>query len=305
MSATLTQGPREVTARPSSSRAVVVALARPEARRLLRSPVLWIGVALTLVFAWRTAVAPEDWTGAQYTTAPIVVGPLLVVISIVVAGSFHRERLGVSAEAPVGEGLRTAGRLLGALAPVALVVLLTAVAAAWVRTEGGLDLGDEPGRTLHAQFTLAEVLQPVVLALLAVAVGAAAGRRLRHRATATLLLFVGWFPFVTVAWAFQSRHVTPFSIVQIQPVSVPVGPVTSNPLDFPSSWLLSQPGQYQDHWARQFVSGQLATAHDVWLLGLTCLFLAVAVPRGRRTPLFALGSVLAAAGVALQYAVIP
>ena len=68
-----------------------------------------------------------------------------------------------------------------------------------MRWQGGFDIGDEPGRTLHAQFTLPELLQPVVLALLAVAVGAAAGRRLRRRATATLLLFVGWFPFVTVS----------------------------------------------------------------------------------------------------------
>ena len=99
----------------------------------------------------------------------------------------------------------------------------------------------------------------MALALLAVAVGAAAGRRLRHRATATLLLFVGWFPFVTVSWAFQGRRVTPFSIVQIQPVSVDVGPVTANPLDFPSRVAaVTQPGEYQDHWARLFVSGQLA-----------------------------------------------
>ena len=78
---------------------------------------------------------------------------------------------------PSARASRTAGRLLGALALVGLVVpLLTAVAAgAGCALVGGFDLGDEPGRTLHAQFTWAEVLQPVALALLAVAVGAAAG----------------------------------------------------------------------------------------------------------------------------------
>lgn len=295
----------KVSGGPASSRAVVVTLARAEARRLLRSPLLWLGVGLSLLIAWTSVQAPEDWSGARYQSAPLVVGPLAVMISIVVAGSFHRERVGLAAEAPVGEGVRTAGRLLGAMVLVGLVALLTAAAAAWVRVEGGFDLGDEPGRTLHAQFTLGEVLQPVALALLAVAVGAAAGRRLRHRATAVLLLFVGWFPFVMVGWGFQGRRVTPFSIIQIQPISVPVGPVTDNPLDYPSWWLLSRPGEYQDHWARLFVSGQLAAGHVLWLLGLTCLFLAVAVPRGARTALLGAGLPLAVAGVVWQFAVIP
>ena len=289
----------------ATTRSVVLAIASAEARRLLRSPLLWVGVALAAAFTWATMHQPGDWSGARYQAAPILVGPLLVVISILVAGSFHRERLGLSAEAPVGETLRATGRLVGALAPVAVVAMLTAAAALWVRWQGGFDIGDEPGRTLHAQFTLPELLQPVVLALLAVAVGAAAGRRLRHRATATLLLFVGWFPFVTVSWAFQSRQVMPFSIVQTLPVSVEAGPVTANPLDFPSEWLLTQPGEYQDHWARQFVSGLLATGHNVWLLGLTCLFLAVALPRGRRMALLGAGSLLAVAGVVMQYVVIP
>ena len=90
---------------------------------------------------------------------------------------------------------------------------------------------------------------------------------------------------MTVGWAFQAAAVTPFSIIQIQPVSLPVGPVTANPLDFPSLVAARPPGEYQDHWARLFVSGQLAAGHDLWLLGLTCLFLAVALPRGRRTSL--------------------
>ena len=288
-----------------TERPVVAALARSEARRMLRSPVLWLGVALTTAFAWATMSVPDDWAGARYTSAPILVGPLLVCISIVVAGSFHRERLGVAAEAPVGEGLRTAGRLAGALVLVGLVTLLAAVGAGLLRWHGGLDLGEEPGRTLHAHFTLAEILQQPTLAVLAVAVGAAAGRRLRHRATSTLLLFVGWFPFVMVPWAFQSRHVTPFSILQIQPVSIPAGPIDADPQAFPSTWLLSAPGQYQDHWAHELVSGPLAAGHDLWLLGVACLFLAVAVPRHARAGLLLAGIVLAATGVTLQYGVIP
>ena len=303
MSAAVLADTAPATAAPT--RSVVLALGASEARRLLRSPLLLVGLVLVAFFTWTMMQSPDDWSGARYQSAPILIGPLLVVVSMMVAGSFHRERLGVSAEAPVGEGVRAAGRLVGALVLVGLVIALTVAGAVAARWYGGFDLGDEPGRTLHAQFTLPELLQPVALVLLAVAVGAAAGRRLRHRATATLLLFVGWFPFVTVSWAFQGRRMTPFSILQIQPVYVDVGPVTANPLDFPSEWLLSSPGEYQDHWARLVVSGHLAAWHNVWLLGLTCLFLAVALPRGRRTALLGAGSLLAVAGVVMQYVVIP
>ena len=287
-------------ARPSAGR-LVLALARPEARRLLRTPLVWVGLALTVFFTWATMQSPDDWSGARYTVAPVLVGPWLATLSFVVAGSFHRERAGLAADAPVGEVVRSLGRLGGAAVLVLLVAVATVVGGVAARWHGGFDLGDEPGRTLHAHFTWPELLQPVVLAMLAVAVGAAAGRRFAHRATATLALFIGWFPFVMVSWAFQSRAVTPFSILQIQPVSLRVGPVDADPLSFPSTWLLSAPGEYQDHWARLLVSVPLGVGHNLWLLGLTCLFLAVALPRRLRAMLLGVGSALAIAGVVLQY----
>ena len=122
MSATTVAGPAPARTRPASSRSVVVALGVTEARRLLRSPLLWVGLALVAVFTWTSMHSPDDWSGARYQSAPILVGPLLVVISILVAGSFHRERLGVSTEAPVGETVRAAGRLVGALALITLVL---------------------------------------------------------------------------------------------------------------------------------------------------------------------------------------
>lgn len=286
--------------RPSSGR-LVLALARPEARRLLRTPLVWIGLALTVFFTWAVMRSPDDWSGARYMVAPVLVGPWLATLSFAVAGSFHRERSGLAADAPVGEEVRSVGLLGGAAVLVLLVAVVTAVGGVAARWHGGFDLGDEPGRTLHAHFSWPELIQPVVLAMLAVAVGAAAGRRFAHRATATLALFIGWFPFVMVSWAFQSRAVTPFSILQIQPVSLRVGPVDADPLSFPSTWLLSAPGEYQDHWARLLVSVPLGVGHNVWLLGLTCLFLAVALPRRLRAVLLGVGSALAIAGVALQY----
>ena len=107
------------------------------------------------------------------------------------------------------------------------------------------------------------------------------------------------------SWAFQSALVTPFSIVQVQPVSVEVGPVTADPLTFPADWLLSAPGEFQDHWARLFVSARLAAGHDLWLIGLALLFVALALPRGARTWPILMGGLLAVAGVVCQYLVIP
>ncbi len=304
MSATLERTPIAATpARPL--RPVVVALARVEARRLLRSPAFWGGVALSVVFGYLSIRFPEDWSGARYTVSPALVGPAVVGISFAVAGSFHRERSGLHEDVPVTETVRTLGRLVGALALVAVVTLLSLVGAALARWSGGFDLGDEPGRTLHAHFSWAEILQPFCLSVLAVAVGAAAGRRLAQRATSTLVLFVGWFPFVVVSWAFQSAVVTPYSIIQIQPVSLEIGPSSADPLDFPAHWLLGAPGEFQDHWARLLVSVRLAAGHDLWLLGLAALFVAIALPRGHRAVPAVIGVVLAVAGVTLQLVAIP
>jgi hypothetical protein len=286
-------------------RRVVRALAVIEARRLLRSPLVWLGLVLAVVYVWGTFQSPPDWSGARYVGLPDFIGPVAAGISMAVAGAFHRERIDPTGAGPVGEGTRAAGRLTGSLVLVGLVVLLTGVGAALARWHGGFDLGDEPGRTLHAQYSWPEILQPVCLALVAVGAGAVAGRRFRRRATATLTLFVGWFPVAFVPWAFQSTTVAPFSILQLQPLTIDVGPVGTDPLSFPSSWLLLVPGEYQDFWGRAFTSIPLGVGHDLWLLGLAAVLTALALPRRRLLPLLAAGLVVAAAGVALQYAVIP
>ena len=207
---------------------------------------------------------------------------------------------GVSAEAPVGEGLRTAGRLLGALALVAVVTLLTAVAAVWVRAEGGFDLGTSRAAPCTPSSRWPRCCSRSSLALLAVAVGAAAGRRLRHRATADAAALRRLVP-VRDGGAGPSRAGTSRRSRSSRSSRSRCRSARSPPTRWTSRPRGCSPSraQYQDHWARQFVSGQLATAHDVWLLGLTCLFLAVAVPRRRRASLLAPGRLLAAAGVAL------
>ena len=284
---------------------VVLALGRIEAHRMLRHPMLAGGLVLSGVHGWLTLRFPDDWSGARYTVAPMLLGPVMIAISMAVAGSFHRERTELVADAPVGEEVRAGGRVLGGLALVALVTLIAAVAAIVIRARGGLDLGDAPGRTLHAQFALTEVLQQPSLAVLAVGAGAAAGRRLRSHGSALLLLFTAWFPTIYVVWGFQGRGVVPFSIIQLQPVSLPITTQAADPSQYPASWLLSEPGEYQSGWMRLFTSGSLAGWHDVYLLGLAALLLGVALPRGPRVVLVSAGVVAAAVGVTMQYLVIP
>ena len=91
----------------------------------------------------------------------------------------------------------------------------------------------------------------------------------------------------------------------MQPLSVDIGPPETDPTTFPATWLLTGPGPYQDHWARVVVSPSMALGHDLYLVGLIALALAVAVPGRRRTVLAAVGTVLSLAGVVLQWSVAP
>lgn len=298
---------RPVRQRPLDTR-VVRAISRAEAGRILRSPLLHLGLALSAVFSW-AVVRPggnrDEWSGDEYGAAPVMFVPLLIATAILVSAAFHRERDPVGTEAPASTTARSTGILLGTAPVLVLVGLLTAGLALYVDGVGGLDLGDEPGRTLGARFTAFELLQHASLTVLAIASGAAAGRRLASRATAALVLFAGWFPAMFVYWLFQVPAIVPFSIVQVQPVNVRVAPQDTDPLTLPAEWLLSAPNEFQDYWGRYFVSNGLAGWHDLWLLGLSCLFLSLVFTGGWRRRLLALGAVLAVAGITAQYAVIP
>lgn len=292
----------------TSQRDVVRALVGTEARRLLRRPMLHVSILLSVLLGAevvRSSSLDGDWNGAEYYAGPVLMFPLLLATALMVAEAFHRERHPVGIEAPTDSSTRAAGILLGALPLVAIVGLLTVGVAGYVAGTGGVDLGDEPGRTLHARFSVGELLQHVALAVLAIASGAAAGRRFASRVTAGLVLFAGWFPPMFVYWMFQLPAIVPFSIVQVQPVNLRVASENTDPLTLPAEWLLSAPGEFQGYWGRLFVSSALAGWHALWLLGLSCLFLALVFTGGWRRRLLTVGSVLAVVGIAAQYAVLP
>lgn len=291
-----------VEATPGTRR-VLGQLVRLEARRHLRSPLLWLALPVCAWWVWELGRQP--WSGAWYQALPNTFTPLLVVVSVLVARSFHRERAPYAETAPVGQDVRATARLLGTWPVVALIAVATAAGATWLRRTGGVDLGDEPGRTLHAHFTLPELLQPLCLVVLAVALGAVVGRRLPALAGGVLVLALFWLFVGGLSWAFQSAEVTSFSVVQTQPVKVGVGPLDSDPTAFPDTWLLSAPGEYQAYWGRLVVSAALAFWHDLWLLALATVAAACSYDGRPRWRGVALGVTVAALAVVMQLRVIP
>lgn len=278
-------------------------LARLEGRRMLRHPAPWAGLALTLLVAWD--VWGEDWSGQRYTGLVAALTPLLLGVSVASVSAFGRELVPVAEAAPLGPSERARARLAGGLPLVALVALVVAAGAVGLRLVGGVPLGDDPGRTLHAHHTPPELLQPVLLAAVAVVVGAVAVRVLRHTLAAAIVLTVLWFLVGGTYWLFAGPGTRWVAVVQVQPFSVEVGPIRTDPSTFPADWLLSAPGEYQDHWARLVVSPLVALAHDAYLLGLVLLLLGVVLAGAARRALLPLGLAVATGAVMLQHVAAP
>jgi hypothetical protein len=199
---------------------------------------------------------------------------------------------------------RSVARLLGGLSLIVAVTVVVASTAIWLRLSGGLPLGEEPGFTLHAQYTLPELLQPVLLACFAVAIGAATVHLIRNSVVASIVMFVTW-ALASIFWWMALGPLQWLVLLQVQPGYVDVGPRAADPTDLPEDWLLAGPSEYQDFWARLVLSPALAAWHDVYLIGLTMLAVAVAVPGRWRRPLALAGSLVAAVAVLMQAAVAP
>ncbi len=287
----------------SSPRGAVGQLARIEGGRMLRHPAPWLGLAGTAWFG--SGVFEQDWAAAQYEGLVAALAPLLLGVSVAAISSFARGDVPVALEAPVGRAAQALARLLGGLSLVALVAAVTGAAAVWLHLRGGVRLGDEPGRTDAALYTLPELLQPVMLAALAVALGAALVRVLRSPLGASVAAFVVWFLLGTVYWALDHTALLWVTPVQVQPVSVPVGPATTDPGTFPASWLLSAPGEHQEQWIRLVVSPALSAWHGLYLVALTVLLGTAVVPGRLRRPVALGAGALVVVAALAQRAVTP
>ena len=286
------------TVRPPS---VPWAVARLEARRHLRNPVLWLGIATSAYAAWRSRSI--EWNAGPYSAFPVDLVPAAWAVFVLGAVSGGRDHLAGLRPAPVtatatGPDRLAAARLLGLLAPLAVVAALVLGIVAVSRATGGYTIGERGWSIDDAQLSIPEIAQPILLAALFGALGVAAGRAVRHTmvvvAGGTILLFA----FGLIAWAWQwtpAVYVTP---VQQQPFSVALE--RPGPSSAPAGWWLSAPGQHQDDWRRLVVDPVVAAGHDLVLLGATAACVGWAVRRSRGWLAAAGGAVLAFGGVALQ-----
>lgn len=283
---------------------VVRALARIEATRLLRHPAPWIGLVLAVLWA-RSAMSDPTWSSAQYEGLATAITPLLGGASLATLSVFAREHVTLAEDAPLSPTARSVARLLAGLVLVGLITVVVAAVAVWLRLRDGLPLGDEPGATAHAHYTLPELLQPVLLAAFAVAVGAAAAHLVRQRLATAIVLVLAWFVIGATYWVFTNGAALWVTPLQVLPVDVGIGPPSTDPTTFPSDWLLSTPGEYQHEWRRLVVSPALAAWHCVYVVGLTAMAVAAAVPGRVRRVLLPAGAVVAVAAVLLQSVVAP
>jgi hypothetical protein len=280
-------------------------LARIEAGRMLRHPAPWAGILLWLGASVATLTSEPSFSSDHYQSLQAAAVFLAVGVSVAAAYAAGRDRVGLAEDAPVLAEDRAAARLVGGLSLVALVAVVVAIGAAWLRWSGGVGLGGEPGRTLHAQFSLPELLQPVALAAFAVAAGAAATRLLRHPLAGSIAVFVLWFLAGPAYWTLNGPVVRWFAPLMVQPYNVEVAAAATNPLTLPPTWLLEGPGPYQPYWARLVIIPELAAWHDLYLVALTLLAAAIALPGRYRRPLLLGGVVLAVVAVLLQARVSP
>jgi hypothetical protein len=281
------------------------ALARLEAGRMLRHPAPWAGILLWLGASTAALTSEPSFSSAQYQNLQASAVFLAAGVSVASAYAAGRDRYGLTADAPMRTEDRAAARLIGGMGLVALVALVVAAGALWLRWSGGVALGNEPGRTLHAQFSLPELLQPVALAAFALTAGAAATRLLRHPLAGSIAVAVLWFLAGPAYWTLNGPVIRWFSLLMVQPYDLNVAPPATDPLTLPATWLLEGPGPYQPYWSRLVVVPELAAWHDVYLVALTLLAAAVALPGRYRRPLVLTGVVLAIATVLLQARVSP
>jgi hypothetical protein len=289
-----------------ATRSVPSAIARLEARRHLRHPVLWLGIAASAYSAWRSRSI--EWSGGTYSAFPVDLVPAawaVFVLGVLAGGRDHiaGPRPSPAVAVAAGGDRIAAGRLLSLLAPLAVLAALVAGIAVTTSLTGGHTIGESFWRTDAARHSLPEVAQPILLATLAGVAGVAIGRAVRHAIVAIAGGTIVLFAFGLISWAWQwspAVYVTP---VQQQPFSVEID--HTDPTQVPSDWWLSSPGQYQDGWRRLVVDPVVASGHDLVLVGATAAFAGWAV-RGRWGRLVALGGLgVAAAGVIVQLAAKP
>lgn len=301
---------RELPERPVARRRVLFELARLEARHSLRAPWLWLGIVLSIASAHSTLDADYAGGGYQGVVASFTGVAAGIFVLGVLAGNRDRsasDDVPLAPESVLDGGDRALARLLGLVPAIIVASVFAATVFAVSRIEGGFWLGNEPGRTDAATHGPFEALQPLVLVVLAAAAGVAIGRASAHRTLAciggVLVAAVSGF----VYWAWQGDGMVFVSLVQTQPLHVPID-WPADQVDLGSvqpDWVLSEPTAYQSGWHHVVIDQRIAAAHDAYLLALAAVASGFAI-RGRRGRVIGVaGGLVAIAAVVAQFAITP
>ena len=288
----------------SSRRRVAFELARLEAGRYLRHPVLWLGVTASVYSFWQSRSI--EWTAGAYSAFPtdfVGCAWAMFVLGAVAGGRDHLpgDRTPPGWASP-GVDDRATGRLLGLLAPLAVVVAVVAGVVIASRIEGGYTIGERGWSTDTAQPSWPEVAQPVLLFAAFGAIGVGMGRSVRHGLVTIVAGTAALFAFGLVAWAWQWSPAVYLTPVQIQPFSVRFD---GGPAAAPDDWWLSAPGEHQAGWRRLIVDPVMALWHDVVLLGTGVAGVGWALAGGIGRRLVLIGIALVAIGAVAQAMVAP
>ena len=279
------------------------ALAVVEVRRQLRRPVIWIGVALTIV---QVATISSDWSGGSYTDKMIGFMPLVLAALFCGYATSSRDQRQVLAEgAPLDQNDRALARLVSVTVPVVMSVVIVIGIAVVSRIEGGFWIGEGPRRTDIALHSILELFQPPLFVALAGTFGVAAGRVSRNRAIAIMTFgTLVWFLSFPGYWVMNTPPVHVLALVQIQPLSIRLEPgVISEQL--PENWLVDVPNEFSGVYERQLVHQPTIAGHNLYLFGLIAVAAGASIRTrtGRRLALA--GAVLVLGGIAIQLALMP
>lgn len=290
-------------------RSTLTALARVEARRLARNPVLILGFLVLLVqetsLLWD--IPANRWANDAYSR--MASSSFLIAATFIVAAlAAMRDREDTTAEtfravAPT-ERDRTVALLLAGLVPVALAAAVSLYVAVLVVRAGGIPVGEGRGLGLF-RLSPAEIAHPVVQTAAAFAAGVATARIVRSRAVGVVVGVLGSFFLVEGFWLwswFPAAFLTPDALAPR---------LTQDLGAFPSREVLQQtplldlPDSYDpDFYAVQMEVGRVGW-HALFLVGMTMLFAGLALTRSSGTRwhplrLVIVGGVVAALGFTMQ-----
>lgn len=291
--------PRVATTTPA--RSATVTLAGIEARRYATHPAIWLGWLATVALA---VLERNDWPGGAYEqVVPLSFAFLALGTFVAAVQAGSRDRAPLAPEAVLDAPERSRARLFGLTAPAALAALTAA--GMWVAAaiEGGFWLGETPRRTDTANYSALELFQPVLVVVLAGALGLAVGRSRRGLVAGVVLALVAWTALFPLYWVWNSDALYPAAPIQTMPLRVEL-PFGQSIVDTPSDWFVERPTRYTPYYTRTLVHRPTVALHHLYLCGLIAVT-AAGVSERRRIAIRCGGLAVAAASVALQFAVSP